>query len=335
MSNWQLTWMLAIGLATLSTGCSGPGPEQDVLRIGMLPKLVGIGYFNATQQGAEEAAAELKIRLTYDGPTEARTEDQIKIIDGWLAQGYDVVAVAPNDPEAISQTLRRATDAGAIVVTWDTDANPEKSGRTTFINQALNDKIGHALVDVMAEGILARGGDLSGPYLIVSGTPTAANQNVWMELMRERIADKYPEMELLEPLMPAEDQQRAQQMTADALNAHTHLKGIWGITSVSLPAAAKAVSDAGKAGQVYVTGLSLPNKMREHVKAGTVEKFILWNPVDLGYLTVHIANRINKGTLVPGITDIGRLKGIEVRQNEVILGEPMLFDAANIDDFDF
>ena len=46
MSHWQLTWMLTIGLVTLSTGCGGSGPEQDVLRIGMLPKLEGTVHVN-------------------------------------------------------------------------------------------------------------------------------------------------------------------------------------------------------------------------------------------------------------------------------------------------
>lgn len=327
--------LLVILTAALGIGCGGSRSDESVLRIGMIPKLVGIGYFDATQRGAEEAAAELDVKLTFDGPTEARTEDQIKIIDGWLAQGYDVVAAAPNDPEAISQTLRRAQQAGAIVVTWDTDANPEKSGRATFVNQAPNDAIGFALVDVMADGVRNRGETVAGQYLIVSGTPTAANQNVWMEYMRARIGDQYPEMELLETLMPGEDQQRAQEMTAEALRAYPDLKGIWGITSVSLPGAAKAVRDAGRADQVYVTGLGQPNIMREFVKDGTVQKFVLWNPVDLGYLTVHVAKRLSDGRLEYGTTDFGRLKDIEVREGEVLLGPPIVFDAANVDDFDF
>ncbi len=335
MSDVRWLILLVILTASLDCGCGDSSSGEPILRIGMIPKLVGIGYFDATQQGAEEAAAELDVRLTFDGPTEARTEDQIKIIDGWLAQGYDVVAAAPNDPEAISQTLRRATEAGAVVVTWDTDANPEKSGRATFVNQAPNEAIGFTLVDVMAEGVRSRGDTVAGRYLIVSGTPTAANQNVWMAYMRARIGEHYPEMELVETLMPGEDQQRAQEMTAEALRAYPDLKGIWGITSVSLPGTAKAVRDAGRADRVYVTGLGQPNIMREYVKDGTVEKFVLWNPVDLGYLTVHVAKRISQGTLEYGTVDMGRLTDIKVREGEVVLGPPIVFDAENIDEFDF
>jgi ABC-type sugar transport system substrate-binding protein len=325
---------LAFVLAALSLRCAGPD-RDGAPRIAMIPKLVGIGYFEATERGAREAARELNLELVYDGPTDARTEDQIKMIDGWMAQGFDVIAVAPNDPEAISRTLRSAGESGALVLTWDTDANPELSKRSVFVNQAPNRAIGHTLVDLMAEGVRAQGTSLAGDYLIVSGTPTASNQNTWMKYMRERIREKYPEMHLLQHLTPGEDQQKCQEQTAEALSAYPDLKGIWGITSVSFPAVAKAVRDANKVGQIQVTGLGMPEQMREYVKDGTVREFCLWDPVDLGYLTIRVAHRLQTGPLPPGRHDFGRLKGVEVREGEVLLGPPLIFDVGNIDDYDF
>ena len=331
-THYQLMALLCWSLL----GCSGSqdGPATGP-RIGMMPKLIGIGYFEATREGAEEAAAELGIALTYDGPHQDRSEDQAQQIGEWTTLGFDVIAVAPVDPEGISEALRDAQQAGVTTLTWDTDANPEKSGRSVFVNQAPNEAIGYMLVDVMATGLRARGESLAGDYLIVSGSATASNQNTWMEYMRQRILEKYPEMKLLPHLTPNEDRQRAQEQTSEALAAHADLKGIWGITSVSLPAAAKATRDANRADQVYVTGLSLPSEMREYVKDGTVEQFVLWNPVDLGYLTIQVAKRLHAGNLNNGVQDMGRLKKIEVRDGEVILGPPVIFNRENIDDHRF
>ena len=64
------------------------------------------------------------------------------MIDRWIAQGYDMIAVAPNDPELIAPALRRAKQAGITVLTWDADANPQASERETFVNQAPVDAIG-------------------------------------------------------------------------------------------------------------------------------------------------------------------------------------------------
>ena len=334
--------VVAVGLLFLSIvlgGCSGSGDgegqEGSKVQIGMMPKLMGISYFDAAGRGAEEAAAELGVELVYDGPTQARSEDQVRLVNGWVAQGFDVIAIAPNDPDSIASTLKNAREDGTVTLTWDTDANADESGRSIFVNQATSESIAFSLVDVMAKGVEARGEGLAGDYLIVSGTATASNQNTWMKFMRQRIAEKYPAMNLLEPLYPSEDQQKAQEQTSEALAANPELKGIWAITSVALPAAAKATRDAGRSDSIFVTGLSLPNQMREYVLDGTVEEFVLWSPVDLGYLTIHVAHRLSEGKLDPGTYDFGRLKDVQVTESEVLLGAPVIFNRDNIGEFEF
>ena len=76
--------------------------------MGLMPKLMGISYFKASEKGAREAAAELGVDLDYDGPAVDSAEEQVKMIDRWIAQGYDMIAVAANDPELIAPALRRA-----------------------------------------------------------------------------------------------------------------------------------------------------------------------------------------------------------------------------------
>lgn len=321
-------------------GCGGATEEGNqpkgneaggkILRMGMMPKLVGIGYFNACQKGAEEAAKELGIDLIYDGPTVDKAELQAQMVEDWIALGLDVIAVAPNDPEVIAPVLSRAKASGITVITWDADANPINSGRETFVNQAPTDGIGNALVDLMADGI---GG--KGKTVIVTGSATSPNQNAWMAVMRARLAEKYPGIQLLETLVPDEDQNRARQMTLDVISAHPDLAGAWGITSVSLPGTAEAVRQAGKSGKIFVTGLSLPSTAKPYVLDGTVPKFVLWNPVDLGYLTVHVADLLAKKKLALGVHQIGRLANVTVKEGEVVLGPPIVFDKYNIEKYDF
>ena len=87
--------------------------------------------------------------------------------------------------------------------------------------------------------------------------------------------------------------------------------------------------------RVFLTGLSTPNATRPYVKDGIVKEFVLWDPVDLGYLTVHVALRLHKGELADGTYDMGRLKNIVVQGDQVILGPPLYFDRDNIDQYDF
>jgi rhamnose transport system substrate-binding protein len=336
--------IIALLLCALVVGCttgsetpapapSGSGADRPAgkrLKVGMLPKLVGIDYFNECQKGAQEAASELGIDLTYDGPSTDKVELQVQMIDEWIALGYDAIAVSPNDPEVIAPALKRARDAGIVVLTWDADANPTSSGRQVFVNQCPVADVGSRLVDLMADAI---GG--KGKTVIVTGSATSPNQNAWMQAMRAHLKEKYPQIELLETLVPDENQNRARQMTLDLLTAEPELAGVWGITSVALPGVAEAVKQAGKTGKVFVTGLSLPSTVKGYVKDGTIPRFVLWSPKDLGYLTIHAAKALADQQLDPGTRDFGRLKEIRITSDEVILGPPFVFDADNIDQFSF
>ncbi len=315
-----------------SEGTGATGTDTKLV-VAVMPKLKGIDYFNAVERGAREAAQELgNIDLAYDGPTEGKVDQQIPFIESWTLQKVDVIAVACNDPDAISPALKRARDKGVHVITYDADANAEKSGREFFVNQATFEDIGRALVDEMA----SQAGE-DAKVAIVSSSPTAPNQNAWIAVMKRYMAEKYPKMQIVTIQYPEEDQGRAFSMTQDILKTYPDVKGVFGLSSVAFPGAADAVRQAGKSGKVAVVGLSTPKSMKEFVKDGTVKTVILWNPVDLGYLTVYVAKAVAEGKLKPGATEFeaGRLGKVKVEGDQVLLGPPMKFTAENIDQYDF
>jgi rhamnose transport system permease protein len=86
---------------------------------------------------------------------------------------------------------------------------------------------------------------------------------------------------------------------------------------------------------VFVIGLSLPNLCKRYVHDGWVQAVVLWNTKDLGYLTVHTAALLAQGKMGKDQLMVGRLGKIEVRGDQVILGSPLIFNKANIDQFDF
>jgi len=316
--------------ALLALSCErASAPGKASLQVGMLPKLSGIAYFTACRKGAEEAAAELGIDLVYDGPITADAARQGEIVNAWILRGFHVIAVAPNNPEAIAPALEKAKAQGIRVITWDTDALP--AAREVFVNQVSAAEMARALVEIVAEEL---GG--SGRVALISGTETAANQNTWMGLMRAYAKEKRPGITFVDPVeYPGEDDARSYQSALGLLRRPDRPDALVGMTSVSAPAAAKAVHDAGLSGKVVVTGITLPSSMRTHLKNGTVKRFVLWNPRDLGYLTMHVAKRLAGGEPVTGTFDAGRLKGLQVKDGEVLLGPPVVFDASNIEQYDF
>lgn len=300
----------------------------------MVPKLKGIDYFNACEKGAKEAARTLaNVDLVFDGPTEDKADAQNQLVDGYIAQNVDVIAISPNDPDSIAPVLKKARAKGIHVITWDADASPEKSGREFFVNQASSEAVGQALVDEMA----AQKGP-SAKVAIVTSSLTAANQNSWIQAMKARMAGKYPKMKLVCAPKPSEEnQQLAFQVTQDLLKTYRDLDGVFAISSVAFPGAADAVQQAKQSGKIAVVGLATPKPMKQWVDGGTVKTVVLWNPVDLGYATIQAARALVDGKLTATTTTLaaGRLGSLEVKADQVLLGPPMKFTKANIARFDF
>jgi rhamnose transport system substrate-binding protein len=318
------------GGATAGEGAAGGEAAGGGVKVCMMPKLIGIPYFNAAEEGAREAAEELGVTLEYDGPTEAKAADQVQMIEQWTAQDCQAISVSANDPDALAPAMKAAGEAGVATSSWDADV--AEDAREYFVNQATAEGIGSTLVDVMAEHTAGKG-----KFLVVTGSLTAPNQNAWIDAMKARIQEQYPEMKIAAIEPGEEDLQKGIDVTRAYLQANPDTAGVFGITSVALPGAAEAVEQLGKSGEVIVTGLGVPSEARPYVKSGTIPEFVLWNPTDLGYLTVHVAVAQAKGEMpTSGTFEAGRLGEVElIEEDVVLLGPPFRFNAENIDEFDF
>jgi ABC-type sugar transport system substrate-binding protein len=314
-----------------AAGCGGHSGNKP-FRVGFMPKLVGIPYFNACKRGAEEAAKELNIELSYNGPSEADANPQLALLYQWAASGdYDCIAVACNDPDHVAPALREARQKGILVVTYDADSTED--ARQFFVNQATYDDVARAMVDALAEELEPQG---TGKVAILTSSKEAPNQSQWARRIKDYVKEKYPGIELLGETEHQEDRGLGITKAKALIQANPDLKGIIGLTSVAVPAAAEAVRQEGKEGQIKVTGVSTPRDMREYIEDGTVKTVILWNPVDLGYLTVYVADLLRKGQMPEdGTIEAGRLGPIAIRKREVLLGKPMRITRENIDRLDF
>ena len=298
-----------------------------------VPKLIGVGYFDATSKGIQEAAAELgNVTATTDGPVEANIDDQITVIDNYITKGVDGILFAANDGVAIAPVLKKALAAGINVVGYDANAEPD--ARQWFVNQAEFNGIAKSLVDNMAAEI---GED--GSFAIVTSTFTTPNQARWIAEMAAYQAACHPNMKWLETVEAQEDNILSFNQANTLINKYgDELKGIFGMTSIATPASADAVTQAGQCGKIAVVGLATPNAMRPYVESDCVKSVVLWSPVDLGYAATYVLRAVADGTLQPGATSVtaGRLGDLAVvNGSEILLGAPYVFAKDNINDFDF
>jgi ribose/xylose/arabinose/galactoside ABC-type transport system permease subunit/ABC-type sugar transport system substrate-binding protein len=307
---------------------SSPTGERP-LTIAMMPKSKGNAYFIACRQGAEEAARELGINLIWDGPTDTDPAKQNEIIEAWITRGVDVIAVAVENRAAISSVLRKARDRGIKVITWDADA--ETDARDFLVNQATPEGIGTSLMD--HAGRILNG---QGEFAIITASLTAANQIEWQKHIEARRLEKFPNIKMA-VLRPCDDRQdKAFDEANTIMNSHPNVKLIMAICSPAVPGAAEAVKQSRRS-DVKVIGLGLPNDNKPYVHAGITDAVVLWNTMDLGYLTIYAAKAVEDGRLKTGDTSLaaGRLNTVEIAGDNILLGQPLTFTKSNIDQFDF
>ena len=312
-------------------GCGQPTTD-DKITVCLLPKIKGIPYFSSCLVGAEEAARELgNIELVYDGPTDGDSKKQAEMIEQWIADGVDAICVSSSSPDVVAPAMRDALAQGIKVITWDADVVADV--RQLFVNQATPRAIGEGMVNAMVNDL--GGPDVAGDVVIVSSDITSDNQNSWIEAMKPALAKT--KLNLATIKYPGENAANALADSQDVIKKYPNLKGIFGISSVAFPGAAEAVEQAGKSGQILVTGLSTPNDVKQFVKSGTVKTVVLWNTVDLGYLTVRVAEALVTDKLSASDTSFsaGRLGELEIDGTNVLLGDILLFTSENIDQYDF
>jgi len=303
---------------------------QDNVRIALVVKALGIGFFEAAAEGAEEAAAELgNVEIIYTGPTDTTAEGQIEVINALIAQQVDAIAVSANDTDALVPALKKAMQRGITVISWDSGVAPE--GRELHLNPSSNALIGNMIIKLAADH-LPGGGEVA----LLSATTTSTNQNIWIEEMN-KVMGNYPGIEVVSTVYGDDLADKSYREAQGLMQTHPDLDAIIAPTSVGIVAAAKAVEDAGKVGQVNVTGLGLPSEMAGAIAAGSSKSFAIWNPIDLGYSATMLAYNLatDAAEAAPGAEiPMGRMGALTLDDNnEGAMADPFVYDASNIDQF--
>jgi len=309
--------------------CGQAAPEHSV-RIGLVAKSLGNGFFTAVEKGGKEAAAELgDITIIFTGPATPTAEGQLEVLNSLIAQHVDAIAVSANDPDALVPTLQRAAQRGIKVISYDSAVS--SAGRIVHLSPSSDPLIGETCVQLAADAMP----EARGKFAIVSATPTSTNQNAWIAAMKAALP-KYPGVELVAVVYGDDVADKSYRETIALLRRYPDLNVVVSPSSVGIVATAKAVEDEKLTGKVFVTGLGLPSELEGHVASGTVKSFAIWNPVDLGYATVQIAARISRGeTAGPDRTiSIGRLGKVTFDSNGVgPMGKPYVYNKTNVAQF--
>jgi rhamnose transport system permease protein len=328
-SNWYLVRNLRPAGPLPDTDRSADGAATPKITVAMMPKSKGDPYFISCREGAEEAAKQLNVNLIWDGPTEVDPAKQNEFVEGWITRHVDAIAVSVGNAASISTVLRKARSQGIKVVTWDADSSPDS--RDYFVDQATPQGIGSTLADQASDVVQGHG-----EYAIVTGALSAANQNLWIQYIKERMAAKHSGIKLAVVRPSDDDRDKSFSETQAILKVYPKVKAVIVISAPAVPGAGEAVKQSGR-NDVKVVGVSLPNLCKPYVHGGYVSSLVLWKTHDLAYLTVSASAALVRGDLKTGATsfEAGRLGKIQIEGSDLVLGAPFIFNKNNIDQFNF
>jgi ribose transport system substrate-binding protein len=313
MNRSKLFLMLLIVMAFVLAACGGaatqaPAAEEPAAPAAstgeefyvFLPKGLDNPYWDECRKGMEAKMAELGVKAEFLGPAVSDATKQVEIFESVIARKPAAIAVSPNDPNTVMDSIKKATEAGIPVITWDADA-PD-SQRLLYIGTD-NVAAGRTAGEEMAKAI---GG--KGKVAILNGALTALNAQQRVQGFKEAMAN-YPDIEIVADEPTEDSPDKALAIAEQLLQAYPDLAGIYGVTGVGVPGAAGAVKQANKCDSVKVGGFDVVPQGIEFMRNGCVAFLVSQRPYGMTAQALEILVDLAKGNK-PTSTNIDT--GVEV-----------------------
>lgn len=206
-----VTGLLVCGACARDAG----GPRR--LRFAVVPKALDIPVFNYAKIGAERQAAQLgNVDIIWRGPEHADELRQKEIVESFITQRVDGIAISVLNADFLTSTIDRAVDAGIPVVTWDSDAPASK--RVAFYG--VDDFKSGQILGEQADRLLGGKGTIA-----IITSLGAANLRKRLEGVQSALA-KSPGLKVVETYDIKEDPVRCAEIIAAGTNRYPDL-GAW------------------------------------------------------------------------------------------------------------
>tara|TARA_R100000935_G_scaffold1934_2_gene5816 strand:- start:1152 stop:2096 length:945 start_codon:yes stop_codon:yes gene_type:complete len=294
----MLSRRLLIGAftATLALGSAPAAIAQDIY-IPLISKGFQHQFWQAVKSGADQAAAEFGVRITFEGPdNETMVDRQIDMLAAALANNPSAIGFAALDSQAAIPLLQQAADAGIPVIAFDSGVESDIPATT-----ATTDNVAAAALaaDKMAELI---GG--AGKVAVVAHDQTSRTGIDRRDGFLNQIEANYPDIEVVSVQYGAGDQLQSTEVAKAILTANPDLAGMFGTNEGSAIGIVNAIREMGSEGVTiigYDSGKAQTDAIREGLMAGAITQ----NPVGIGYETVKAAVAAMNGEELPAIIDTG------------------------------
>lgn len=287
--------LLALTAGLALAGFSSFATAQEVY-IPLVSKGFQHQFWQAVKQGADQAAKDYKVKVTFEGPeTEQQVDKQIDMLSAALAKKPAAIGFAALDSKAAIPLLKKAQAGKVPVIAFDSGVDSDIPLTTATTN---NVAAAALAADKMAEKI---GGE--GEVAVIAHDQTSTTGVGRRDGFLNQIKAKYPKIKVVD-VQYGGDQLKSAEIAKALLQAHPQLKGIFGTNEPGAIGAGKGIKESKKTGLVII-GFDSGKAQKDMINDGTIAGSITQNPVGIGYKTVEAAVKALKGEKLPKIIDTG------------------------------
>ena len=285
----------AASTATPAAQSAAPGGQ---LYIPVISKGFQHQFWQAVKAGAEKAAKDLNVSITFEGPeTESQVDKQIEMLQAALNKKPSAICFAALDSKAAIPLLQKAKDAKIPVVGFDSGVDSDIP-----VSTAATDNLAAAgeAADRMA-GLIGDAGEVA----LVVHDQTSRTGIDRRDGFLKRMQEKHPNIKIVDTQYGGGDQLKSTDLAKTIIQAHPNLKGMFGANEGSIIGVLNAVKELKKDGQITVIGYDSGQQQLDAIRSGVEAGAITQDPIGIGYKCVDAAVKAVKGETLPKTIDTG------------------------------
>ena len=263
-------------------------------------KIIGIPWFNLLSAGIVEGGKKFDINATMTGPAHVDPAQQVSMVEDLIAKRVNVIGLVPLDVKVMGPVLKRAQDAGIIVITQE---GPNQDNRTWDVEMINSTRFGETQMKALASAMGEQG-----QYIIMVGTLTTPLHNKWADAAIAYQKAHYPRMSLATSRFPGSDEvDTAEQVMRNVLQAYPDVRGVIGFGSNGAIGAGNVVRQRHLQHKIAIFGTAIPSQVKPLLMSGAVRECFVWSPKDAGFAMVAVASlalrkaKFEDGMDIPGL----------------------------------
>jgi ribose transport system substrate-binding protein len=288
--------LLNIAVAASALFAIVPCASAQQIYIPLISKGFQHQFWQAVKSGADQAAKDYKVTVTFEGPeTEAMVDKQIDMFAAALAKNPKAIGFAALDSQAATPLLKKAAAAKIPVIAFDSGVDSDIPLTTTTTDNK-------AAAALAADKLAALIGD-AGEVAVVAHDQTSRTGMDRRDGFVDRMKAAHPNIKVVSVQYGGGDQLKSTEVTKSILQAYPNLKGMFGANEGSVLGVANGVREMKR--KIVIIGYDSGKQQKDAIRDGTIAGSITQNPVGIGYKTVEAAVKALKGEKLPKVIDTG------------------------------